>query len=87
MGGIAREHDLKALAVGGADDHAHILLSLPATMPIAKAMREIKSFFSLDARNLGTPGFPVAGGLWGILDRRGPNRILSDLHRAPNRTS
>jgi REP element-mobilizing transposase RayT len=43
MGGIAREHEMKALAVGGMDDHAHILLSLPSSLPIAKAMREIKS--------------------------------------------
>jgi REP element-mobilizing transposase RayT len=43
MGGIAREHDLKAMAVGGTDDHVHILLSLPSSIPIAKAMREIKS--------------------------------------------
>jgi REP element-mobilizing transposase RayT len=43
MGGIAREHKMKALAVGGADDHVHLLLSLPSALPIAKAMREIKS--------------------------------------------
>src|SRR6266536_1355714 len=43
MGGIAREHDMRALAVGGIDDHVHILLSLPSSMPIAQAMREIKS--------------------------------------------
>jgi putative transposase len=43
IGGIAREHDMKALAVGGIDDHVHILLSLPSSQPIAKAMREIKS--------------------------------------------
>jgi putative transposase len=42
IGGIAREHEMKALAVGGTDTHVHILLSLPATMPIAKAMRAIK---------------------------------------------
>jgi putative transposase len=42
MGGIAREHDVKALAVGGIDDHAHLLLSLPSTMAIATAMRDIK---------------------------------------------
>ncbi len=34
---------MKALGVGGADDHAHLLLSLPSSVPIAKAMREIKS--------------------------------------------
>lgn len=42
IGGIAREHEMKALAVGGTDDHVHILLSLPSTMPIAQAMRTIK---------------------------------------------
>jgi len=43
MGGIAREHEMKALAVGGTDDHVHILLSLPSSLPVARAMREIKS--------------------------------------------
>ncbi len=43
MGGIARERGMKALAVGGVNDHAHMLLSLPASLPIANAMREIKS--------------------------------------------
>jgi REP element-mobilizing transposase RayT len=43
MGGVAREHEMKALAVGGTDDHIHMLLSLPSSLPIAKAMREIKS--------------------------------------------
>ncbi|HET6208198.1 MAG TPA: IS200/IS605 family transposase [Terracidiphilus sp.] len=43
MGGVAREHGMKALAAGGTDDHVHILLSLPSSLPIAKAMREIKS--------------------------------------------
>jgi REP element-mobilizing transposase RayT len=43
MGGIAREHNMKALAIGGTSDHVHLLLSLPSTLAIAKAMREIKS--------------------------------------------
>jgi REP element-mobilizing transposase RayT len=43
MGGIAREHGMKALGVGGTDDHAHLLLSLPSSLAIARAMREIKS--------------------------------------------
>jgi REP element-mobilizing transposase RayT len=42
IGGIAREHRMKALAVGGTDDHVHILLSLSATKTVAQAMREIK---------------------------------------------
>jgi len=43
IGGIAREHGMTALAVGGADDHAHLLIAIPATMAVAAAMREIKS--------------------------------------------
>jgi REP element-mobilizing transposase RayT len=43
MGGIAREHGMKALAVGGMEDHVHLLLSPPSSLAIATAMREIKS--------------------------------------------
>jgi putative transposase len=43
MGGIARTNHFKALAVGGIDDHAHILISLPATTPVSKAMQLIKA--------------------------------------------
>jgi REP element-mobilizing transposase RayT len=42
MGGIARENAMKAIAVGGMDDHAHILLSLPSSLSISEAMRKIK---------------------------------------------
>ena len=42
MGGIARENKMKALAVGGTNDHVHILVSLPAVMPVSKAIQLIK---------------------------------------------
>ena len=42
LGGIARENRMKALAIGGVADHVHILLSLPATMSISKAMQLLK---------------------------------------------
>ncbi len=42
LGGIARENDMKALAVGGTDDHAHILASLPGTLSFAKAIQLLK---------------------------------------------
>ena len=42
IGGIARENGMKALAIGGVADHVHVLLSLPASMPVAKAMQLIK---------------------------------------------
>ena len=42
MGGIARENGMKALAVGGVEDHVHLLLSMRSTMPISKALQLIK---------------------------------------------
>ena len=42
LGGIARQNDMKAVEIGGVSDHVHILLSLPPTIPIAKAMQLIK---------------------------------------------
>jgi putative transposase len=42
LGGIARENSFSALQVGGVEDHIHVLLSLPATINIAKAVQLIK---------------------------------------------
>src|ERR1700734_3360425 len=42
LGGIARKSGFKALMIGGTENHVHILLSLPATMTIAKAMQLVK---------------------------------------------
>ena len=42
LGGIARENKMKALKVGGVEDHVHVLLSLPSTLAIAKAVQLIK---------------------------------------------
>ena len=42
MGGIAKENKMKALAIGGTEDHVHLLLSLPSTLSIAKAIQLIK---------------------------------------------
>jgi putative transposase len=42
LGGIAKESKMKALAIGGATDHVHILISLPPTLSIAKAMQLLK---------------------------------------------
>jgi REP element-mobilizing transposase RayT len=42
LGGVARENGMKALAVGGETDHVHLLLSLPTTLSISKALQLIK---------------------------------------------
>jgi REP element-mobilizing transposase RayT len=42
LGGIARENKLKALAIGGVEDHVHALLSIPSTISIAKSVQLLK---------------------------------------------
>ena len=42
LGGTARKNEFKALIVGGTENHVHILLSLPATMAVAKAVQLMK---------------------------------------------
>ena len=42
VGGIARENKMKALVVGGVEDHVHILLSIPSTLSVAKSIQVLK---------------------------------------------
>jgi REP element-mobilizing transposase RayT len=42
LGGIARQNEMTAIQIGGMPDHVHILLSLPSTISLAKAMQLIK---------------------------------------------
>ncbi len=42
LGGIARQNKMKAIEIGGVEDHVHILLSLPSTMAISKALQLVK---------------------------------------------
>lgn len=42
VGGIARSNRMKALAIGGTEDHLHALLSIPGMMSFAKAVQLIK---------------------------------------------
>jgi REP element-mobilizing transposase RayT len=43
MGGIVREVHGTALAVGGTDDHVHLLLVLPPTVALSDTMRVLKT--------------------------------------------
>jgi putative transposase len=42
LGGIARENKMTAVSVGGVEDHVHMLLTLPSTLSIAKALQLLK---------------------------------------------
>lgn len=42
MGGIARNNGMTAIVVGGTTDHTHVLIHLPSTMTVSKAVQLIK---------------------------------------------
>jgi len=42
IGGIARQHHIQPRSIGGMSDHAHLLLSLPTALSLAKAMQLLK---------------------------------------------
>ncbi len=42
LGGICKNHEMISLAVGGTDNHVHILFHLPPKLSLAKAVQLIK---------------------------------------------
>jgi putative transposase len=42
LGGVAREKNIPLLVAGGTNNHLHLLIALPAAMPLAKAVQELK---------------------------------------------
>lgn len=55
--GIGKGHDIPVLCAGGTSNHAHVLIALPAAMPLAKAIQVLKSNSS---RWLSDHGFDFA---------------------------
>jgi putative transposase len=43
LAGIAKNHEMIALAVGGTENHVHILFHLPPTLALAKAVLLLKA--------------------------------------------
>ncbi|MBI2190460.1 MAG: IS200/IS605 family transposase [Planctomycetes bacterium] len=42
LGGIARQNDMKALQIGGVEDHVHVVLGAPPTLAVSKAVQLLK---------------------------------------------
>jgi REP-associated tyrosine transposase len=42
IGGIARDNRMLAHAVGGTENHIHLLLSIPTTMTVSRAVQMVK---------------------------------------------
>jgi len=51
--GVARNRNFDLLAIGGTDDHVHILLALPGNRNLADVLRDIKANSSRHMRELG----------------------------------
>lgn len=43
LAGIARRLDAKVLSIGGMEDHAHVLLGIPATITLAALVQKLKA--------------------------------------------
>src|SRR5260370_21373196 len=43
LAGIAKNHGMHAVAIGGIEDHVHALINLGATLGIAKAVQVLKA--------------------------------------------
>jgi REP element-mobilizing transposase RayT len=43
VAGICKKHEILAHAVGGMDDHIHLLIQIPPSLSLAKAVLAIKS--------------------------------------------
>jgi len=43
LSGIARNHGFFVIANGGVEDHVHLLILLPAILPLAKAIASLKA--------------------------------------------
>ena len=42
IGGIAREHKMQMIEIGGIEDHVHLALAVPATCSLAEALKALK---------------------------------------------
>ncbi|MBZ5628472.1 MAG: IS200/IS605 family transposase [Acidobacteriia bacterium] len=46
LGGIGKKHEIPIHEIGGTENHVHILLSLPPTVTLSKAVQTLKAFSS-----------------------------------------
>ena len=42
LGGIARHNQMKALQIGGIEDHVHVVVGIPPALAVSKALQLLK---------------------------------------------
>jgi putative transposase len=56
IAGIARHYGFEAIEIGGAEDHCHALILLPAPMPLSKAVQTLEGCSSKWLNGTGVAG-------------------------------
>jgi putative transposase len=56
IAGIARNHKFEAIKIGGAEDHCHALIVLPAPLPLSRAVQALKGSSSKWLNDTGVAG-------------------------------
>ena len=57
IGGSGRNHGIPIHQIGGIDNHVHILMSVPETIPISKAVQTLKAYSSKWLNETGSSKF------------------------------
>lgn len=80
LGGICRAHDIKALQIGGVEDHVHLLLGLPPTLALSDVLKRLKGESSkwLSAEVSGMKGFAWQDGFGAF--SVGKSQIKDTIH-------
>ena len=57
LGGIARQNQMKALQIGGMDDHVHLVVGMPPTLAVSRGATDAqRGLFEMDPRDDSCPG-------------------------------
>ena len=84
LGGICRAHRMKALQIGGVEDHVHLLLGLQPTVALSDAVKRLKAESSkwLSAEMSGMKGFAWQDGYGAFTV--GKSQITDTVHYIQN---
>jgi putative transposase len=83
IAGIARNHDMHAIAVGGTEDHVHILVSVAPTLSISKAAQLLKANSSRWVNETHQDRFEWQEGYFGCSESRSQIPTLRALYCQP----
>jgi putative transposase len=86
LGGIARKNGFKTIAIGGTANHVHILLSIPATVPLSKAVQLLKGGSSKWINEIEGGRFAWQEGYGAFHGRHIATSRHHSLHQFPART-